>query len=266
MKFVPRKLKGNANVSKVSPMKELFTLLGGILVVLIAVYLTLGLLVEVLIFKMPVKLEKKLNGFFSSSFKEDNLSTEQERLNIILDKLLAKSNFPKEEYKVFVIEDERVNALAFPGGNIVVFSGLLKKIDSENEIAFVLAHEMGHFANRDHLRGFGRRLVLLSMSLIFFGENSSATHFLMNSLMGMEMRFSQKQEILADEFALELLNAAYGNVSGAADFFAKMNEEEKIPKFIYFFATHPHPEKRLELLKEKIANKGYRVNKQIEYN
>ena len=46
-----------------------------------------------------------------------------------------------------------MNAVALPGGNIVVFAGLLKEIKSENELAMILGHELGHFAHRDHLRG-----------------------------------------------------------------------------------------------------------------
>ncbi len=39
---------------------------------------------------------------------------------------------------------------------MVVFTGLLEKMTSENELAFVLAHELGHYDHRDHLRGLGR--------------------------------------------------------------------------------------------------------------
>jgi Zn-dependent protease with chaperone function len=68
------------------------------------------------------------------------------------------------QYKIHIIPDPRINAMALPGGNIVVFSALIKETGSENELAFVLAHELGHFANRDHLRGLGRRLLLLTAS------------------------------------------------------------------------------------------------------
>jgi predicted Zn-dependent protease len=79
----------------------------------------------------------------------------------------------------------------------------------------------------------------------------------------MEMKFSQKQEKDADLFALNLLYQKYNHVSGAIEFLEKIEGKRKVPKFFYFFATHPHPKNRIKVLKEKIAKENYPANEAI---
>ena len=81
----------------------------------------------------------------------------------------------------------------------------------------------------------------------------------MNSLLNVEMKFSQRQEKMADLWALDLLNNRYGHVSGAADFFEKMSKKEKKGRILYYFAPHPYPENRVKTLEEQIQEKGYLV-------
>jgi predicted Zn-dependent protease len=74
-----------------------------------------------------------------------------------------------------------------------------------------------------------------------------------------ELSFSRKQETRADEFALELLNCAYGNVAGATDFFAKIPKEQDPGKFGRYFASHPENLKRIVDLNKIIRDRGFRT-------
>jgi len=140
-----------------------------------------------------------------------------------------------------------VNAVALPGGHIIVYTGLLNKVASENELAFVLAHEMGHFAHRDHLRGMGRAVVFIKM--------------LANALNLTEMSFSRKQETRADEFALETLYCDYGHVAGATDFFEKISKAQDPGKFGHYLASHPESRKRISHLENIIRSRGFKLGK-----
>jgi predicted Zn-dependent protease len=259
MKYTPRELRGNANVPRVSPVKEFFVLMGGLLGVLIAVYVVAGFSVDMVVARIPPELETALGNLYSETYGGDERTPAEAGLQGILDGLLEEKPGPEGGYRVHVLSHDRANALALPGGNIVVTSALLEEAGSENELAFVLAHELGHFANRDHLRGLGRGLVLLVVSAAFFGSDGSATDFLMNSLLTVEMRFSRRQESEADMWALDLLNGRYGHVAGALDFFSRVSEEEKRGRLKYFFSTHPYPEDRVEALRERIKMRAYRV-------
>ncbi len=263
MKYVPKELKGNVNVSRTSPLKELTILLGGILGITIAVYAALGFALDLVVTSLPVSIEHKLGSLYSSVYEDSKVTPAGTALQSMLDRLAAEippgkdSGQPIPEYRVHIVTSTSENAFALPGGNIVVFSALVKESASENELAFVLAHELGHFANRDHLRGLGRRLVLLTASAALFGGDSRVSGFIMNSLLSVEMKFSQHQESAADLWALDLLNRRYGHVAGATDFFKRMSKQEKRGRFLYYFATHPFPESRIRKLEEKIEEKQY---------
>jgi predicted Zn-dependent protease len=269
MKYTPKELKGNVNVSRTSPVKEFFLLLGSLLGIVIIIYAALGIAVDIVVARLPLKVEHRLGSFFSSVYDKSESTPAGTQLQFMLDKLAGEVPFNKSspqqgmQYKVHIIPDPRVNALALPGGNIVVFSALIKETGSENELAFVLAHELGHFANRDHLRGLGRRLVLLAASAVLFGGDSRVSNLLMNSLLNVEMKFSQNQETMADLWALDLLNRRYGHVAGATDFFEKMSKKEKRGRIMYYFATHPYPENRVKDLEKKIQEKKYLLKEKM---
>lgn len=259
MKYTPKELKENVNISRTSPIREFFLLLGGVLGVILIVYIALGFAVDIVVTKLSPEIEQSLGRLYSKIYENTEETTTGIQLQEILDGLAKELPKGELQYKVHLVTNSLINAMALPGGNIVVFSGLIKEVKSENELAFVLAHELGHFANRDHLRGLGRRLVLLTISIALLGRDSSAANFLMNSLLNVEMKFSQHQEKMADLWALDLLNRRYGHVSGATDFFEKMSKKEKKGRILYYFATHPYPENRVKTLEEQIREKGYLV-------
>ncbi len=269
MKYTPKELKGNVNVSQTSPVKEFFLLLGGILGIIIIIYAALGIAVDIVVTRLPLNIEHRLGSFFSSVYDKSENTPAGTRLQLMLDGLAEDIPFNESsrqqdmQYKIHIIPDQRINAMALPGGNIVVFSALIKETGSENELAFILAHELGHFANRDHLRGLGRRLLLLTASAVLFGGDSRVSNLLMNSLLNVEMKFSQKQETMADLWALDLLNKRYGHVAGATDFFEKMSKKEKLGRIMYYFTTHPYPENRVKNLEKKIQEKKYLLKEKM---
>jgi len=215
------------------------------------------LLVNVIVVRLPVKVEESLGIVFKQFYKNAKSDTESEKLQELLDKLAA--GFPEKDrsFRVHLVENETVNAVALPGGNIVVFTGLMKEVASEEEISFVLAHELGHFANRDHLKGLGRGLLLWTLAAVFLGNDNRVTDLAGQSLIGVQMKFSQAQETKADLFALELMSKQFGHVAGAVAFMQKLAAKEKRGLLAYYFSTHPHPEKRISVMQKGIRSKAY---------
>ena len=269
MKYTPKILKGNVNVSKKSALKDFFILLGGLFAITVGVYIVLGFAVDFIVPKLPLKTEKILEKAHSHFYKYASGDAEEQEIKVqkLLDKLIKQlSDEAKQDYKVHIVPNSKSNALALAGGHIVVFSGLLDEIESENELSMILAHELGHFANRDHLRGLGRGLVLFTISIAILGADNPATNFLKNSLTNVQMKYSQHQERQADLFALELLEKRYGHVGGTVDFFKKLKEKEKMGRFFYFFSTHPYCEDRITAIKEHIRREGYTEKEKIPLN
>jgi predicted Zn-dependent protease len=122
----------------------------------------------------------------------------------------------------------------------------------------VLAHELGHFAHRDHLKRLGRGLGLTVAAMLMFGEDSGISRLVSNLFLVTESSYSRQQESDADQFGLDLLVASYGHAGGATDFFARVGKDagSHIP---YLLASHPHPDDRIEELQSLIHEKNYRA-------
>jgi len=257
IKFTPKEIDDNVNISKTSPIKDFFVLLGEFLGILIIIYIVLGLAVGLVVSRLPEGLENRIGTFLSAKLEQSETSEIETKIQHLLDELIITYTENEFHYKIHVVQEDEVNAFALAGGHIVIFSGLIETVKSENELAFVLAHELGHFANRDHLQGFGRKLVLLTLSTLILGNNSDITQTLVSSLGNVEMKFSQRQESAADLFAVDLVNDKYGHVEGVFDFFVNNYEENNSKGKSYFFASHPLPEKRIEIMNKYIRKNGF---------
>ncbi|MFC2075337.1 M48 family metallopeptidase [Bdellovibrionota bacterium] len=245
MKFVPKIPKKEHNLPPKHPLKEFLALLLGIGVIVVVTFLVLGIIASILAKNMSIETEEEIFDTFYSRIlsKTEELSKPNEYLQNLADNLASHEQVSFYDYEVRIICEEKPNALAIPGGNILITSGLINMLETEIGLAMVLAHEMGHFKNRDHLRSLGRGLVLLSMSVVL--GNSGAN--LLTSLLNLtELSFSREQEEEADKYGQLLVKATYGNLNGADEFFRKLEERgsvlEKIPTFL---STHPASKSRI---------------------
>lgn len=260
MKYTPKELKGNVNVSETHPVREFFLLVAGVAGVCLLIYWILGFAVDLIVARLPSNIESGLGRLVEKQFRiQSNLEPRELYLTGLVNRLKKGSALEAETFSVHVADEEQVNALAMPGNHILVYSGLLKLVESENELAMVLGHELGHFAHKDHLRGLGRGLVLLVVSSVVLGANSSATDFIQTSLLAVNMKFSQKQESQADAFGLDRLHACYGHAGGATGFFEKLERLEHLPGIVHFFSSHPSSEDRIAVINRMIADHGLAI-------
>jgi Zn-dependent protease with chaperone function len=259
MEYKPRELKSNVNVTPTSPLREFFVLTGGLLTVLLGIYLILGFAVDLVVPYISTNLEKKIAApFLNSIDTKDTNKYKEDLVQSLIDDLQKNCAKLPYEFKASVRQSPTINALALPAGNIIVFTGLLDKVTSENELAFVIAHEMGHYTNRDHLKGVGRAFVFMTLSTLIFGADSGVNNLLAHGLNITEQSFSRKQETLADEFALKTINCLYGHTGGATDFFKKIPKEQDPGKFGHYFASHPENQRRINHLEEIILSKNFK--------
>lgn len=264
MKYSPRELSGNVNVSSSHPLVELAWMVGGLITIVAVISLGFWWLAELVVPRVPVDVEVWAGKYLLEKYRHQENSELTNLLQKMLKTLPPDSPLKKYTFSVSVAENEAVNAMALPGGQIMVFSGLLKNVHSENELAMVLGHELGHYAHRDHLRGMGRGLGVTLALAMFFGQDSSVAGIASDLFLGMEMRYSRQQETAADAFGLDMLTAGYGHAGGATDFFSRLAGEAggKLP---YLLASHPHPEDRISILLKMIEEKGYPVRKTIPW-
>ena len=169
-----------------------------------------------------------------------------------LDRLTARlANATKREikFKVIVSDWSLLNAFAAPGEHIVLTRRLIEKAESSNEIAGILAHEMGHGLER-HPETAVVRAIGFSAGLELLMGGSGGT--LANAgLLLAHLSYSREAEREADIHALNILKAAKIPARGLADFFRRVIKLEKkqdlgeaFSKF-EFLRTHPNTEERI---------------------
>jgi len=180
--------------------------------------------------------------------------TENAELDRVASKLAACTSLPYE-VKAYLITSDVPNAFAVPGGQIFVSTALMKAIKSENELAFILGHEFGHFKHKDHLRRLGYGLIL-SMVAMMLGDTSS---FGLSSAIDFgNASYSRSAEKAADLYGLEAMQCAYGSVTGATAYFEEM---AKTAKWNSFMADHPGFKERIAAMRAKIADAGMDTSK-----
>jgi Zn-dependent protease with chaperone function len=250
----------NVNVSQRSPLQELCVLLGGLLGLCLVFYLCLGWAVDYSIQNISPEEENDLYALMKFPAGEEREASGQTLAVQALMQALQKCAPLPYQVSIDVSQSKQVNAAAFPGGHILIFSGLLDRMGSENELAFVLGHELGHFKHRDHLRSMGRGLVLGVISLFLLGPDSDVGEFLMGALGVAERTHSRQQESAADEYALEVLNCHYGHVGGSTKFFELLRDKNKNSTIVKYFSTHPSDQKRIDDLNALAVQKNFRVD------
>jgi Zn-dependent protease with chaperone function len=258
IKYTPRKLGDNVNVTPTHPVKEFLILAGGLLGIVIGIYVLMGFAVDLVAPRVSPAVEQRIADLIFQHQQWEKGQGEKETIvqTMVDDMQQACARLPYV-FQIHVQESPMINALALPGGHIIVFTGLLEKVTTENELAFILAHEMGHYAHRDHLRGLGRALVLTAISTALFGADSSLSNLLGQSLNITEMSFSRTQETRADEFALRTLACHYGHVGASTDFFGKIPKEMDPGKFGHYFSSHPENRRRIAHLKDYAQQNGF---------
>lgn len=143
---------------------------------------------------------------------------------------------------VDVIAGDTINAFAALDGHIHVFEGLLGQVESPEELAGVIAHEIEHVRGRHILQGLAVNLFTLTALSSALPTGSPGNSRIAYSLLS--MKFSRQQEAEADERGLARLRAAHVDAAGFSRFFARAELSSAAPAWL---SSHPASEARAEL-------------------
>ncbi len=247
-------IEDNDNVSKTNVLSEFFFLLLGIFLICLAIYASADFIAGVAIDNMSnekqVKIEKMLSDSRIKTTKAH--PDEIQRLMQIKKQIVSmdKNLQGKSKFPIYEADMKEINAFVMPDGKIYFTRGLLDRINDEQILTFVLAHELGHYAHRDHLKSIGRQLISATLlSLITFGQKDMAS-VVSGFSTADSITHSQKQEKMADLYANNVILKLYGTNQGAIDFFEFLKKEEKLPEILYYISSHPSNDQRINLLKE----------------
>ena len=161
-------------------------------------------------------------------------------------------SFPKtSKLKTIIIKNSQPNALCLPNGNIYITSALDKDLKDDEMLTFVIAHEMAHYKNKDHLRNIRHQIaaaVITGILIIANPNDNTAVKILSGGLDMNNLNFSRAYEKRADVYAGKMLLKIYGNTDAGARVLNKLRDKS-YPPILFLFSTHPDVDSRIMNLK-----------------
>ncbi|MCC6586178.1 MAG: M48 family metallopeptidase [Bryobacterales bacterium] len=206
---------------------------------------------------VPIEWERRLGESVAAQYTAGGRTCpELERpVTAIVDRLAATMPATPYRFEVRVVDQPVVNALAAPGGYIVVFRGLVTKTAAPEELAAVLAHEMGHVVERHSTQMVFRSAALWAIIAYVSGDPTSLGAQVAGSLG--ELHFQRQQEEDADTAAMELLTRAHLKPDALVRVFQTLAKNgAEIPAYL---STHPRIEGRVERAQQWASSAHYPV-------
>ncbi|WP_350333019.1 M48 family metallopeptidase [Coralliovum pocilloporae] len=173
----------------------------------------------------------------------------QRLLDDLVRRLSIKADIPFD-ISIEMVQHSQTNAFALPGGQIVVLNKLLDRMPDGEAFAAVIAHEIGHVANRDVMRRLieagGRSFILSSV----LGDFTGGTVLLTAAEVLSNAAYSRERESAADAFAVTQLAAAGADPGSAYKALEALVGKEKASDIGRLLASHPVGDDRLAALRE----------------
>jgi len=162
------------------------------------------------------------------------------------------------KWETHLIENDSVlNAFCTPGGYIYVYTGLIKFLESEDQLAGVMGHEIAHADKRHSTDAMTRQYGIQTLLGIIFGQDGGAVA--RTAVQLKELQYGRKAESEADEFSVIYLYPTEYDARGASRFFEKLINSGQTGGAPTFLSTHPDPGDRVMKIKEKWTSLGGKV-------
>ena len=169
-------------------------------------------------------------------------------LDVIVEALAAQTD-GTYEFRVYIADQDVLNAFAAPGGHIVLYRSIIDEAESPNEVAGVLAHEMAHVTNGHPARGMVEAMGY-GVFRLFTKDDSMGAELVKSTVVN---HYSREDELAADRDCVALLNAAQLDSRGLLRFFDRLSERgQEIPGALEFLSTHPSGETRKNALEGNV--------------
>jgi Zn-dependent protease with chaperone function len=139
------------------------------------------------------------------------------------------------------------NAFALPGGKVYLFEGLLRRAENPDELAGVLAHELGHVIHRDHMRILIQNGGTSFLVGLLFGDVTGAGAVIFATRSLLEASYTRGAETDADAFAIDVMHKLGRSPKPMGELLFRITGAQA-DKSIGILASHPMTEDRLALM------------------
>jgi predicted Zn-dependent protease len=178
------------------------------------------------------------------------------RIRSLFDRLVKVCDRKDLVFTVRIIDDETVNAFSIPGGYVYIYKGLLDKLKDDDEIAGVLAHEIGHITAKHSLKRIQKSYGYTLMQIASIGSGdvnlAQGVNVILTSLF---FAYSREDEFEADELAVKYTRKAGFNPSKMTAVLEVLQAEEEKSSLqrANYFRTHPYPKERMAIVNKAVS-------------
>lgn len=206
-----------------------------------------------------ISMGRDIHAQLQQEFKLSQDTGKIARLNRLGQQVAQVSDRQDYQYHFYLIEKDELNAFTVPGGSVYMFTGLMDRLNSDDEIAGVLAHEVGHCAARHTIKKFQAgmsysiigNLVLSRLQL----ENQAKQLIAQGSGTVMKLIFSaysRGDEFEADKLGVKYMHLARYDPQAMIKTFELLEQKSKGPAVPLILRTHPYIKDRITRVREEI--------------
>lgn len=197
------------------------------------------------------------------------------KLTLMVNEIGRATPRPKIVYDVTIVDSEEVNAFTFPGGHVFVMKGLLNKVESDDELAGVLGHEIGHnvkfhaIKKMEEYQDISSKLTMVLLASLVLSQTKSADAgmFAAQAAQAISMAvlngYSIQYEKEADAASVQYLEKTHYNPVGMLTFMEKLASQFNVEseKRAGIYQTHPISTERVEALKAQLIKDHIPINR-----
>lgn len=175
------------------------------------------------------------------------------------EKIVKVCDRPNLDYQFYIIASDQVNAFACPGGFLYFYTGILRMMDNEAELAAVMAHEISHVVGRHSVKTIQAAEGGLQLLDLVLGQKSEgAAGQVSQMVMGLALTgYGRSNELEADKFGVYYMEKAGYNPHGAETMFEKLAKASGGHGNRGFFenltSSHPDTQERIRKVDDQIA-------------
>ena len=206
-----------------------------------------------------IAMGRNINKSIHKEFKISRNSRSIERVNNIANKIIEVIDRKELNYYFYIIDSDKdgashINAFSLPGGYVYIYNELVELL-TDDELAFVIAHEVGHIVSRHQIKrlqaAMGYNFLMIASVGAKSDDNfSSGLSFALAQIL---TGYSREDEFTSDELAVKYCNlAGFDPLAGIVVNEKLYKEGKKEIHFISYFRTHPYSAQRIRHIKETL--------------
>lgn len=197
--------------------------------------------------KFSKENEKRLGDLILKTIKATNTALDSADVRAFIDsigtRICEPSAIDYSKIKIHIIKNSEVNAFALPDNNMVIYTGLIEYAKNAEEVAGVMAHEIGHMEKKHVMKKLVKEIGF-AMLFTIAGGDAGFEILRETARVLSSTAFDRVQETEADNYAVEVMARAKVSPEHLGNFLFRLAKDHDMPEELVWVSTHPESKER----------------------